>query len=69
MAIEVGIVLHESVTNSMKTGLICTPNYTHSMHYNFSSGLVNNTKFTSFYVPICLVSLVSDLHTYSLAME
>ena len=53
---------------SAKTGLICKSNYTCSMNHKFSCKFVNNTKFASFKVS-CLVSLVSNLYTYSLPTE
>ena len=47
----------QNVTESVKTGLICTSNHTHLMSYNFACELARNTKLASLTV-LCLVSLV-----------
>ena len=51
-----------NVTESVKTGLICTSKHT---SLNFSCELANNTKLASFIV-LYLVSVVSNLYAYSL---
>ena len=43
-------------------------NYTRLMSHNFACELTNNTKLASFTV-LCLVSVVSNLYTYSLPTE
>ena len=56
------------MTESVKTGLLCTSNYTHSMDHNSLCEYANNPNFASFTV-LCVFALVSNLYTYRLLTE
>ena len=59
------VLLPLLIFKSVKTDLICTSNYRHSLSYLFTSEYANKPKFASFII-LCLVSHMWKFLTYNI---